>query len=122
MKNILAIIILLSFLSCSNQKKAEEIIRKNIESQTVNGYTYNALIFSKLSDALSNIKDEEKYKSIKVQYDKAEYNYIYDSIACRESYITDSINYGKAFADINKTSPSAVCKYEYEKYKKELQS
>ncbi|EYE48195.1 putative lipoprotein, partial [Bacteroides fragilis str. 1007-1-F len=45
MKNILAIIILLSFLSCSNQKKAEEIIRKNIESQTVNGYTYNALIF-----------------------------------------------------------------------------
>lgn len=122
MKNILAIIILLSFLSCSNQKKAEEIIRKNIESQTVNGYTYNALIFSKLSDALSNIKDEEKYKSIKVQYDKAEYNYIYDSIACHESYITDSINYGKAFADINKTSPSAVCKYEYEKYKKELQS
>ena len=58
MKNILAIIILLSFLSCSNQKKAEEIIRKNIESQTVNGYTYNALIFSKLSDALSNIKDD----------------------------------------------------------------
>lgn len=122
MKNILAIIILLSFLSCSYQNKAEKIIREDIESQIANGCTYNPVRFSKLSDALSNIKDEEKYKSIKMQYDKAEYNYIYDSIACRENYITDSMNYGKVFADINKTSPSAVCKYEYEKYKKELQS
>lgn len=121
MKNILAIIILLSFLSCSDQNKAEKIIREDIESQIANGCTYNPVRFSKLSDALSNIKDEEQYKSIKMQYDKAEYNYIYDSIACRENYITDSMNYGKAFADVNRISPSTHYKYEYEINKKKIQ-
>lgn len=108
MKNLLLILLALMFFSCSNnQKKAENEISKSIKSQMPQGWIYTPIKFSKLTDVLSNINEEEKYKELKEKYDKIEFQYLYDSISSTENYKIDNINYGKDFADKTKIKPSS---------------
>jgi hypothetical protein len=106
MKFILGCFLLLFIIACSSdQKRAENIVSKDIKSRLASGWAYFPVRFTELSDVLSNINDEDNYKDIKMNFDKVEYQYIYDSISYRESYKSDSIQYGVGFAELMKREP-----------------
>lgn len=108
MKKILVLpIVLFIAVSCSQQNKAEQIVTDLIQSELKDGCTYTSIRFTKLSEALSSINNEDEYKKIKEEFDKAEYEYLFDSISKDENYKLDSSIYGKEYADIAYIKPSS---------------
>jgi hypothetical protein len=104
-KLLFPIIILFVAVSCSRQNKAEQIITNLIQSELKEGCVYTPIKFTKLSEVLSAIDNEDEYKKIKEEFDKVEYKYLFDSISSAENYKRDSSMYGKKFADATYIKP-----------------
>lgn len=108
MKKILYFFIAICIASCSaSQNKAEDVISESIKSQINAEWEYIPIKFTKLSDALSNIEEEERYKELKAKYEEVKYKYLYDSIYNDETYKADSAIYGKEYADKTRIKPSS---------------
>ena len=108
MKKILYFFIAICISSCStNQNKAEDVISESIKSQIDAEWEYIPIKFTRLSYALSNIEEEERYKELEAKYKNVEYKYLYDSIYNDETYKADSAIYGKEYADKTRINPSS---------------
>lgn len=118
MKKILFLLIILFVTSCSKQNKAEQIITDLVQSELKEGCVYTPIKFTKLSEALSIIDNEEEYKKIKEEFDKVEYKYLFDSISSAENYKLDSSMCGKKYADAAYIKPLS---YERDRLRSELE-
>lgn len=121
MKNIFLVLLLFIASSCYNERnKVKSIITDKIKTELPTGWEYTPVMFTAYSDILSDISNEIQYKELSDNYEKALYDYLYDSISIMEQYAADSVIYGENYAKSQKREINSYDKKKIEKEMEEL--